>query len=150
MEYAIGSANGKRFLSRIFKYFMCKYYVYALELSCLTLLSLCSFPGCYYFFGNLLKLEQISNTLNWRSALMSCMICLNNLKLNMKTYISYIIYMYIYETYWNKYIYETKIILPQLKVYLKLRIIIIKIHSNTVLMKKQQNFQIRLEFKRQR
>ena len=29
---------------------------------------------------------------------MSCMICLNNLKLNMKTYISYIIYMYIYET----------------------------------------------------
>ena len=42
------------------------------------------------------------------------------------------------------------IILAQLKVHLKLNLIITKSHSRTVLMKKQQNFQIHLELKRQR
>ena len=42
---------------------------------------------------------------------------------------------------------KPKIILTQLKVNLKLSIIIIKFHSNTVLMKKQQNIQIPLDSK---
>ena len=67
----------------------------------------------------------------WRSALINNMICLNYLKPNMKTYI----HIYV----------NPKIISAQLKVNFKLNIITIKSHSHTVLMKKQQNFQIHLE-----
>ena len=43
---------------------------------------------------------------------------------------------------------KPKIILAQLKMNLTLSIIIIKSHSHTVLMKKQQNFQIHLDLKK--
>ena len=43
-----------------------------------------------------------------------------------------------------------KIILTQLKVNLKLSMIIIKSHTLTVLMKKQKEFQMHSELKRQR
>ena len=66
-----------------------------------------------------------SSNLNWRSWLINSMIYLNYLEPNIKP----------------------KIILTQLKVNLKLSIIIIKFHSNTVLMKKQQNIQIPLDSK---
>ena len=66
-----------------------------------------------------------SSNLNWRSWLINSMIYLNYLEPNI----------------------EPKIILTQLKVNLKLSIIIIKFHSNTVLMKKQQNIQIPLDSK---
>ena len=45
---------------------------------------------------------------------------------------------------------KPKIILAQLKVNSKLSVIIIKSHSHTVLDKKQQNFEIHFELKRQR
>ena len=61
------------------------------------------------------------------------MICLNYLKSNMKTYIC-----------------ESKNYFGTTEGDLKLSIIIIKSHSHPVLIKKQHNYEIKLELKRQR
>ena len=111
---------------------MCEDHFFALEFPCLMLLFFRSFPTCNFFLGEggggftqiRTKLFASSN-LNWRSWLINSMIYLNYLEPNI----------------------EPKIILTQLKVNLKLSIIIIKFHSNTVLMKKQQNIQIPLDSK---
>ena len=51
---------------------------------------------------------------------------------------------------WKHIYVKPKIILAQMKGNLKLSVMFIKIHSHTVLIKKQQNFQIHLELERQR